>query len=261
MEKTKAKFFDYFIQYPSAYEQYDCYCPIDASAAKMIRLYLALYESEGKALDLLKAKALADSMVNIQDDDGRIPTFWFKDFQRTGDWMNCMSASAEALMAMAKYQAVCDAYDAEAESAVIRPDFRIVVGGKEVKPIWKGDRIDFAAMIPDGRSRLCKQEPYEATGVATVEVAEDGEYSLDLDADWQVWVKVNGKEVYALTGGWLAPNPKRAYFRLHRGKNEIAFRFSSGSEGAWLKFRLSPLKYEVKAKIDESAVSPRATTF
>ncbi len=95
---------------PVALEQYSCYQPIDASAAKLIRTYLALHAAEGNPLDLAKARALGDSMVNNQDDNGRIRTYWIPEagdrddpdagavrLPEGGDWFNCMCASAEAL--------------------------------------------------------------------------------------------------------------------------------------------------------------------
>ena len=94
---------------PAALEQYSCYSPIDASAAKLIKTYLALYRAEGKPLDLAKARALGASMVNNQDDNGRIRTYWIPEagdddplagavrLPLGGDWFNCMCADAEAL--------------------------------------------------------------------------------------------------------------------------------------------------------------------
>lgn len=85
-------------QTPCALEQYDCYVPIDASAAKLIRTWLALYAAEKNPLDLAKARALGDAITNIQEPNGRVRTFWVPDPQPAGgDWLNCMAASAEAL--------------------------------------------------------------------------------------------------------------------------------------------------------------------
>ena len=95
---------------PAVLEQYTCYSPIDASATKLIRTYLALYAAEGRALDLAKARALGDSMVNNQDDSGRIRTYWIPEpgdddplagairLPHGGDWYNCMAADVAALM-------------------------------------------------------------------------------------------------------------------------------------------------------------------
>ena len=84
---------------PGVLEQYHCYHPIDASAAKLINTYLALYKTSGNRLDLEKARVLADAVVNVQDDDGRIPTHWnIKQFwDRDYDWVNCMFSAAAAL--------------------------------------------------------------------------------------------------------------------------------------------------------------------
>ena len=94
---------------PVALEQYNCYSPIDASVAKLIRTYLALYRAECRALDLAKARALGDSTVNNQDASGRIRTYWIPEagdddplagavrLPYGGDWYNCMAADALAL--------------------------------------------------------------------------------------------------------------------------------------------------------------------
>ena len=101
---------------PAVLEQYSCYSPIDASSAKLIRTYLALYEAEKRPLDLAKARALGDSMVNNQDDSGRIRTYWIPEpgdddplagavrLPRGGDWFNCMYADAVALPLLSKQQ-------------------------------------------------------------------------------------------------------------------------------------------------------------
>jgi len=95
---------------PAALEQYHCYHPIDSSAAKLIMTYLALYAAERNPLDLAKARALGDSMVNNQDENGRIRTYWIPEAGDAndpdagaarqpsgGDWFNCMECSAAAL--------------------------------------------------------------------------------------------------------------------------------------------------------------------
>ena len=90
---------------PSVLEQYSCFTPIDASAAKMIRGYVAMYRAEGHAEDLEKARALANSITRVQRPSGRIPTFWENlDCRDPGlsieryDWLNCMAAAAHALV-------------------------------------------------------------------------------------------------------------------------------------------------------------------
>ena len=61
-------------------------------------------KSQKNPLDLLKARTLADSIVNVQDDDGRIPTWWERDTSphRDADWLNCMVASAAVLRDVAE---------------------------------------------------------------------------------------------------------------------------------------------------------------
>ena len=95
---------------PTVLEQYNCYSPIDASSSKLIRTYMALYAAEKRPLDLAKARALADAMVNEQDDSGRIRTYFIPEPQDAddpyagavrlpygGDWYNCMASDVEAL--------------------------------------------------------------------------------------------------------------------------------------------------------------------
>ena len=88
---------------PCALEQYNCYVPIDASAAKLIRTYLALYKAQGNPADLAKARALGDTATRMQCPDGRLPTWWWPDRAKRvyADWINCMMATAEALEQLA----------------------------------------------------------------------------------------------------------------------------------------------------------------
>lgn len=80
---------------PAVIEQYYYRVPVDASAAKLVNTYLAIYRAEGNPLDLAKARTLGDSIIRSQRADGSIPTLWPKG----GDslWINCMIASLEAL--------------------------------------------------------------------------------------------------------------------------------------------------------------------
>ena len=97
---------------PSVLEQYSCFTPIDASAAKMIRAYLALYRATGDRELLEKARALGGTVTRVQKPSGRIPTFW--EGVNSGDsglsnerydWLNCMEAAAAALLELAKTDA------------------------------------------------------------------------------------------------------------------------------------------------------------
>lgn len=92
-------------QTPCALEQYHCHWPIDASAAKMIRTYLALYRAEGNPVDLAKARALGDTATWMQCPDGRIPTWWWPERAKLvrADWINCMIAMAQVLGQLAEY--------------------------------------------------------------------------------------------------------------------------------------------------------------
>lgn len=84
---------------PAVVEQYAYTAPVDASVAKMVLTYLAMYKAERRPLDLAKAKAMADALVRAQQPSGRIPTIWTKpDLANIqSDWVNCLFASARAL--------------------------------------------------------------------------------------------------------------------------------------------------------------------
>jgi len=92
---------------PAVLEQYSCFTPIDASAAKMITAYLAMYKRFRNETDLLKAETLANTITRVQKESGRIPTFWEGTADNSGivsdkryDWLNCMESAAEALIAV-----------------------------------------------------------------------------------------------------------------------------------------------------------------
>ena len=88
-----------WLDFPSVAEQYRWYIPIDASNAKLINTYLALYRVTGSKLDLAKARTLGDTLTRVQLDSGRIPTQLaeYNLLDAGGDWVNCMLAAARAL--------------------------------------------------------------------------------------------------------------------------------------------------------------------
>ena len=83
---------------PAVLEQYNCYVPIDASSAKLIRTYLAMFRATKNPLDLARARALGDAIIRETHDDGYLPTFWMKTCE---DWPNCALAGADALNQLA----------------------------------------------------------------------------------------------------------------------------------------------------------------
>lgn len=88
---------------PGVIEQYNCAVTIDASYAKMISFYLALYAVEKNPLDLAKARALGDAITRNQQPDGLIPTVFPCDKSRMGrNWLNCMVATSRALCELEK---------------------------------------------------------------------------------------------------------------------------------------------------------------
>ena len=92
---------------PGVGEQYACMVPIDASACRMIWGYLALHRATGDRLAFAKALALGNSLVNRQQENGGIDTYWYDTGMRTGDgcdeidWLDCMMDDAEALLDLA----------------------------------------------------------------------------------------------------------------------------------------------------------------
>lgn len=91
---------------PAVVEQYFYREAVDASAAKLVSTYLALYQASGNPLDLAKARTLGDAIVRIQKDNGRIQTIWStkKGVNLQSDWVNCMASSVGALVNLAECQ-------------------------------------------------------------------------------------------------------------------------------------------------------------
>ena len=91
---------------PCALEQYQCYFPIDASAARFINTYLALWRVTKKPEYLAKAKALGATATRMQEPDGFINTWWVEGVERKDEryhtWVNCMLATAQALEDLGK---------------------------------------------------------------------------------------------------------------------------------------------------------------
>ena len=79
--------------------------PIDASNSKLIRTYLAIYKAERNPLDLAKARALGDTLVNVQKDDGSIRTQMLMRPDADNFWINSMGASVHALDLLAEVDA------------------------------------------------------------------------------------------------------------------------------------------------------------
>jgi len=82
---------------PAVMEQYSWYQPIDASAAKLVRTFLAAYKATGDRQCLAKARALGDAIVNNQRPDGLSPTGWFGNYDEYHNWINCHIAAMLAL--------------------------------------------------------------------------------------------------------------------------------------------------------------------
>ena len=91
---------------PCALEQYNCYYPIDSSAAKMVNAFIALWRATGNGEHLAKAKALGSTAVRMQEDDGLVNTWWMKGVNRNDGryhtWINCLLATARALDNLAR---------------------------------------------------------------------------------------------------------------------------------------------------------------
>jgi maltose/maltodextrin transport system substrate-binding protein len=85
---------------PAVLEQYMCYVPIDASAVQMINTFMLAYEKTNEPVYREKALALTNSLVNTQNENGMIPTFWVPGF--TEFWNNCMVSSLTMLDQLSK---------------------------------------------------------------------------------------------------------------------------------------------------------------
>jgi rhamnogalacturonyl hydrolase YesR len=87
---------------PCVLEQYRCYAPVNASSAKLIRMYLAAYRATGDRLRLEKAKALAGTLTRAQSHrkaPGRYQT-WV--MQNPGPmWFNCELMAIRAMAELA----------------------------------------------------------------------------------------------------------------------------------------------------------------
>lgn len=84
---------------PGVCEQYDCYCLVNASGAHAALAWRALGKATGNALDLAKARTMADQIVNIQQENGCIPTWWSPS---KDEWINCHIFTANALYELSK---------------------------------------------------------------------------------------------------------------------------------------------------------------
>ena len=96
---------------PCVHEQYTCDVGIDSSARNLIDAWLTYYNVTGDELSYEKARAMANSLTNIQiHKTGQIPTFWSlsRVMDDSGYWINCAYASACILLKMAD---AADAHD------------------------------------------------------------------------------------------------------------------------------------------------------
>ena len=82
---------------PAGMEQFDCRWPIDSCTGKLLATCLALHKATGEARWLQKATALADSMTQMVQPDGRLPTWWLQPDDSRNDWHSDMIQAVEAL--------------------------------------------------------------------------------------------------------------------------------------------------------------------
>lgn len=99
---------------PAALEQYRCYSPIDAHAARAIDLFLSVWRATGDESYRMRACALAGSLAGSQRSNGAIPTWWWlnhvpasgeapkEKFILHSDWFRCMAYDADILLAHLK---------------------------------------------------------------------------------------------------------------------------------------------------------------
>ena len=88
---------------PFVYEQFDFQVPVDHSTAGVAMAWMRVYQHTGDLLALAKAKTLVDSIVRVQEENGRIPTVMFDSNPEefNGIWANCTWQSITALMRFA----------------------------------------------------------------------------------------------------------------------------------------------------------------
>ena len=79
---------------------------VDASATKLVRMWRTIGLAYGDSRDLAKARTMADAIVNMQQENGRIPTFWTDESiaDPRSDWLNCMIGTAGELDEMARME-------------------------------------------------------------------------------------------------------------------------------------------------------------
>ena len=84
---------------PFVYEQFVFQVPVDHSTAGVAMAWMRVYEHTGDLLALAKAKTLVDSLVKVQQENGRIPTVMYnEDPENHNDiWANCTWQSIDAL--------------------------------------------------------------------------------------------------------------------------------------------------------------------
>lgn len=87
---------------PCVLEQYRCYAPVNASSAKLIRMYLAAYRATGDRLHLEKAKALAGTLTRTQSNKKALGRYQTWVMQNPGPmWFNCELYAVQAMQELA----------------------------------------------------------------------------------------------------------------------------------------------------------------
>ncbi|MBP5504733.1 MAG: hypothetical protein J6X89_01365 [Bacteroidales bacterium] len=87
---------------PFVYEQFDFQVPVDHSTAGVAMAWMRIYERTSNLLALAKAKALVDSLIKVQKEDGCIPTVMHNMEDCNDIWANCTFQSITALSRFAE---------------------------------------------------------------------------------------------------------------------------------------------------------------
>ena len=97
---------------PVVEEQYLCYVPVNASAAKTIGTLLDVYGATKNPVYLAKARALGDAQTRMVEPDGFINTWSVKGVRRSDHrhhtWINCTMETMSALGRLAKVEEMKD---------------------------------------------------------------------------------------------------------------------------------------------------------
>lgn len=88
---------------PCVFEQYKYAMPVDASASNVSNAWMDYYEVTGDVLSLLKAEAMLNTIINVQNPvTGQIPTTWRLRYKTPSFWINCSYNAINSMLRLEK---------------------------------------------------------------------------------------------------------------------------------------------------------------